>query len=171
MIVANNYRLYNIIGGAGNGRIKRNGRQPIIRKAQMELPFDLPQLLSHLRLNVAGVLLPCVFCGGVCGLQDNFDFCASGLKVVWKNGYYHIACKRCRRQAAAAEDHCYRQCHGESDFVEACTGLPLLHVDINCIACLGKLGATEKLLARETRRPFILVRNRWRGYCRNCFVL
>lgn len=131
----------------------------------------LPTLLSALNVNIDVILLPCVFCGGFCTLQDKLDFLMSGLKVVWKNNCFHAACKVCRRVIAAEEDYRYRECTVEADFIERCTGKSILDVTVRCIACMHLLGASEKLLAKANNKPFYLVRKVWRGSCRYCFAL
>nr|QWC92933.1 E6 [Phodopus sungorus papillomavirus 1]QWC92939.1 E6 [Phodopus sungorus papillomavirus 1]QWC92945.1 E6 [Phodopus sungorus papillomavirus 1] len=150
--------------------IKRRRSRPLFGRP-MDLPIGLEELLDALKIDVKLLLLPCLFCGHLCNEQDKFDFLQSGLKVVWKNLCYHIACQACRRVAAYVEHAKCRVCVGEHDFVERMTGKCILQTTMRCIACMKELGASEKLLAVSQRRPFILVRKLWRGYCRNCFVL
>ncbi|CDI44925.1 E6 protein [Mesocricetus auratus papillomavirus 1] len=137
----------------------------------MAFPIELPALIQLLNTDVTRIVLYCLFCDRPLSMQDKFDYFGAGLKVVCRKGGMRIACMSCRRALAYAEDLRHRQCTAEGDLVERITGKSLLHIDVRCIACLCRLGPSEKLLAKASHKPFYLVRSLWRGPCRKCFLL
>lgn len=131
-------------------------------------PLTLEVLADALNTPVSELRLPCAFCGQVLSLFDLWDFQVSNLGVVVRPPWLLGACRDCRRRVAAWELAVHAEVTVEGDLLVLLAGRSLRDVRVHCQGCLGEVSYTDKLRAVESQQPFVLVRKRWRTYCRSC---
>lgn len=127
------------------------------------------ELCRRLNKKASDVQLNCIFCGGTLTDYDKFTFDVKALCLITRGGKGpYGACVRCCEFRAFADCVRNAQCTLELDGVERVTGKRSEDIVVRCMFCLGLLTNADKKLAKEKRKPFILVRKCWRGSCGAC---
>ncbi|ABR20502.1 E6 protein [Human papillomavirus 88] len=138
---------------------------------QMEdsyLPKRLDDFCSIFNISLFDVHLPCIFCGYILDLQQLGSFYQKQLSLVWRSGACFACCVPCSRLSARYEAERFYRCSVKGIHFEDFLRKNLADVVCRCYECMSLLDLPEKLDCIFRGECFHLVRNTWRGTCRNC---
>lgn len=133
-----------------------------------DLPRRLDQLCDSTGVTFFNLKLPCAFCNFDLSLQELADFHTKNLCVLYRDGKPFGACRPCLKLSALHEYENYCRCSVQAEILPDILGLPITGISMRCKICYKLLDAGEKIDLCAGSETVYLVRNLWRGYCRDC---
>ncbi|ANZ90250.1 E6 protein [Bos taurus papillomavirus 19] len=131
----------------------------------------LTALLKKTPYTRATLPISCVFCKQLLTVKDKELFVYKKLKLVIRDSEHYAACDQCIIASAKLDAAKYTQCTIEGDGVMLIARKSLDQLHMRCVNCAKYLSNNEKLECVVFKIPFHLIRNDWRGLCRNCLLV
>lgn len=131
-------------------------------------PATLNDYCRYFNLSFFDVSLQCVFCKFVLDTQHLAAFHKKCLRLVWRNGNCYACCCQCCRVSARYEFERHKRCSISAAMIQDVLRKPLNEIQIRCYGCLGLLDLVEKVDTISREDSFYLVRDGWKGLCRQC---
>ena len=131
-------------------------------------PTRLDDYCKYFHLSIFDVSLQCIFCSFILDTQQLADFYRKDLSLVWRNGLCFACCRQCCRLSARFEFEQYFRCSVSALMIQDVLGKPLKDIIIRCYGCMALLDLVEKYDTVCRNEQFYLVRNGWKGLCREC---
>lgn len=132
-------------------------------------PNNLVDLCSVCNISFFNLHLDCLFCKHKLTILDLAGFHQKQLSVVWRNDKAFGSCSKCLRLTANYERENYYRCSVKGSLISGLLKTPLKDITVRCLYCFQLLDLIEKTQHHLGDRDFHLVRNHWRGCCRNCY--
>lgn len=133
-----------------------------------ERPKRLDELCRTTGTSFFDLSLQCAFCQHFLSLQELADFHTKTLCLLYRGSVPYAACKGCLRLSAAHEFELYCRCSIPADIISDVLKQPITAVCIRCKHCYRLLDAPEKIDLCAANENVYLVRQYWRGVCRDC---
>ena len=131
-------------------------------------PTHLDDFCKHFKLSLFDVSLQCIFCGFFLDTQQLASFYRKRLSLVWRNNICFACCIQCTRVSARHEFERYLRRSVSSALIQDVLKKPLNEIIIRWHGCMKLLDLVEKVDTVCRGDNFYLVRNGWKGLCREC---
>lgn len=133
-----------------------------------EQPKRLDELCKATGTSFFELNLKCAFCEFALSLQDLADFHCKSLSLLYRNGTPFAACRNCLTVSAQHEFNLFCRCSLTAEILGDVLKVPITEVCIRCRECYKLLDNAEKVDLCCASENVYLVRNWWRGICRDC---
>lgn len=133
-----------------------------------EKPRRLDQLCDATGQSFFQLNLQCAFCNFPLSLQDLAAFHCKNLSLIYRGDSPYAVCNGCIRLSARCEYENFCRCSLKADILPDVLQVPLTSVCIRCVYCYKQLDCAERFDLAAGSETVFLVRNIWRGPCRDC---
>lgn len=133
-----------------------------------EQPKRLDEYCKATGTSFFDLKLCCAFCKFQLSLQELADFFTKQLSLLYRDGIAHAACRGCLRLSARHEFELFCRCSVPADIICDILHEPITCVCVRCTECYKLLDAAEKIDLCAASEHLYLVRQYWRGICRDC---
>lgn len=133
-----------------------------------ELPRRLDQLCESSGRSFFELQLQCAFCNHPLGLQELAAFHEKRLSLIYRDITPYGVCRGCTRLSARCEYEHFCRCSLKADILPDILQVPLTAICVRCLYCYRLLDCAEKFDLAAGSETVFLVRNIWRGPCRDC---
>lgn len=133
-----------------------------------EHPKRLDELCDATGQTFFQLSLQCAFCNYTLSLQDLAAFHVKQLSLIYRNNCPYAVCSACTRLSAKCEYEAFCRCSLPADILPDVLQVPLTSICVRCIYCYKLLDCPERFDLAAGSETVYLVRNIWRGPCRDC---
>lgn len=133
-----------------------------------EHPKRLDELCKATGISFFELSLKCAFCNFDLTLQELADFHCKKLSLLYRENIPYAACVRCLKVSARYEFEQFCRCSLPAGILSDVLQIPITSVSVRCTNCYKLLDLPEKIDLCCASENVYLVRNLWRGYCRDC---
>lgn len=133
-----------------------------------EPPKRLDELCKQSGISFFDLVVNCAFCNFGLTLQELADYHVKNLSLLYRQGVPYAACRRCLRLSALHEFEQFCRCKVPAEILSDLVNAPLTTINIRCKHCYKLLDCPEKFDLCAASEDVYLVRNLWRGVCRDC---
>lgn len=112
--------------------------------------------------------LKCAFCNFELSLQDLAGFHCKHLSLIYRENIPYAVCSGCLRLSAKCEFEEFCRCSVPAAILPDILHAPLTSVAVRCVHCYKLLDCAERFDLAAGSELVYLVRNIWRGPCRDC---
>lgn len=133
-----------------------------------ERPRRLDQLCEETGQTFFNLKLQCAFCNYPLNLQELASFHLKCLSLIYRDNIPFGVCTGCTRLSAKCEFEQFCRCSLQAEILPDILGIPLTGICVRCVHCYRLLDTAEKFDLATGSETVYLVRNIWRGACRDC---
>lgn len=133
-----------------------------------ELPKRLDQLCEATGTSLFDLTLHCAFCNFRLTFQELADFHWKSLSLLYRNNQPYAACRVCLTVSAKAEFEKFCRCSVPAENLSDLLQQRLSDISVRCYLCYKLLDCAEKVDLCAGSLKVYLVRQYWRGVCRDC---
>lgn len=133
-----------------------------------EPPKRLDELCKRTGISFFDLNINCAFCNFALTLQELADYHVKCLSLLYRGDIPYAACRRCLLLSAKLEYEQFCRCKVPAEILSDILRMPLTSVNIRCKLCYKLLDCPEKFDLCAANEDVYLVRNLWRGNCRDC---